>query len=617
MSGDNYQIKDLYQGGSSSLNKNYGSLFTGYRINAGELGASTNPQTANQIQEIGKLINQGIVPVELGSMDPKTFQSIPKDHFKELNQLAKLTGAKVSIHAPIQNMDPSGIGQQGWSEASREAVERQLFDVVDKAVEIENKGGTPIVIHGSNAGGTTWKIDDEGKKVIDQMLFIDRETGQINALKEDIHYRPSTTGVKEERKTPEQKLDMHNNTKWHNEIDSVIFKKDNADKIIQNNYDAIKHWHRAIMTRQLTTKQIEDPNVRQMVQQAQTAHAHLEDSEQTVNSLFTRAYKIAKEDDNKKRIKELEKISSEYAKERGMVSEKEHKEMSQDELIKMSEKQIDLRMQSEAIHRFADNLKNLNPNSIIKVEDFEVQQAKKTFANVALHAVELAKKKGIDAPKIAIENMYPGMGFTMGDEMDALITASKEEFVELATKKGMSKSEAQTQADKVIGMTLDVGHLNIAKKHGFTDKDILKEVDKMAPHVKHIHLTDNFGYEDSHLAPGMGNVPFKKILEKLEKSGTLKEARKIVEAGGVVQHFKQSPLLSTLEGMGSSIYTDGSGPYWSKSQELYQNYSGGMGMMLPQKHYSMFGAGFSQLPAELGGQIPGGQGGGFGQRGME
>ena len=32
-------------------------------------------------------------------------------------------------------------------------------------------------------------------------------------------------------------------------------------------------------------------------------------------------------------------------------------------------------------------------------------------------------------------------------------------------------------------------------------------------------------------------------------------------------------------------------------------------MMLPQTNYDLFGAGFSQLPAELGGQRPGGRGG--------
>ena len=44
---------------------------------------------------------------------------------------------------------------------------------------------------------------------------------------------------------------------------------------------------------------------------------------------------------------------------------------------------------------------------------------------------------------------------------------------------------------------------------------------------------------------------------------------------------------------------------------------GGYGMMLPQGNYQMFGAGFSQLPTELGGQQPGAQGSRMSGHGME
>ena len=127
-----------------------------------------------------------------------------------------------------------------------------------------------------------------------------------------------------------------------------------------------------------------------------------------------------------------------------------------------------------------------------------------------------------------------------------------------------------------------------------------------------------FGYSDSHLPPGMGNVPFKEILEKLEKKGDMEGVRKIVEAGGWVQHFQTSPLSYTLEGMGSPIYSEGVGPYWNQAVGLYQGYFGGGGNFLPNINYETFGAGFSQLPAELGGQRGGGgQGDRMSGRGME
>jgi len=178
-----YKIENIYQGGYSSLDPDKGELFTGYRVATSELGATTNPQTANQIQEINKSLNQGIVPIEMGSLHPDQFNQIPKQHFKEINRMAKLTGAKISLHAPIQTMEPSGIDPQagGWDETNRQVVENQLNDVVDRAFEVDDKGGVPITIHASNIPGTEYKMTPEGKK-IERLMVINKEDGKIGGL---------------------------------------------------------------------------------------------------------------------------------------------------------------------------------------------------------------------------------------------------------------------------------------------------------------------------------------------------------------------------------------------------------------------------------------------------
>jgi hypothetical protein len=53
------------------------------------------------------------------------------------------------------------------------------------------------------------------------------------------------------------------------------------------------------------------------------------------------------------------------------------------------------------------------------------------------------------------------------------------------------------------------------------------------------------------------------------------------------------------------MYTGSAGSKWSTSYGLHEGYFGGYGNMLPQTNYQMFGAGFSQLPQELGGAMPG------------
>jgi hypothetical protein len=97
------------------------------------------------------------------------------------------------------------------------------------------------------------------------------------------------------------------------------------------------------------------------------------------------------------------------------------------------------------------------------------------------------------------------------------------------------------------------------------------------------------------------------ILEELEKKGDLKAMSKIVEAPGFVQHFQKSPHGWTMAALGSPIYGAMMGPYWNQVAGMANGggYFGGPQAYFPEKHFSMYGSGFSSLPVELGGQIPG------------
>ena len=79
----------FYPGTPTTLDPAYGELFTGYRVPAGELGATTSVQTANQIKEVSNLLNQGIKNVEISTIQPEVFESIPKSHLSEINRLTK------------------------------------------------------------------------------------------------------------------------------------------------------------------------------------------------------------------------------------------------------------------------------------------------------------------------------------------------------------------------------------------------------------------------------------------------------------------------------------------------------------------------------------------------
>lgn len=252
--------------------------------------------------------------------------------------------------------------------------------------------------------------------------------------------------------------------------------------------------------------------------------------------------------------------------------------------------------------------KGENPQVITSAEEYARKKASETFGNLAWNSFDkLGKRDANKAPVIAIENLYHGMAYSKAEDLKGLVDESRSKFVKNAVKGGMNEKEAKKIAEKVIGVTWDVGHLNVLKKEGFTDTDIIKQTEKIAPYVKHVHLTDNFGYSDSHLAPGMGNVPFKEILKELEKTGRLDEMKKVIEAGGLVNPnmgLGMSPFKSTLGAFGAPMYS--SGGYWNQAAAMATGggYFGGQGY-LPEKHFSMYGSGFSSLPTELGGQIPG------------
>ncbi len=623
MAENSYVIENVYQGGYSSFKPTYGDVFTGYRVAASELGMGTDPRTANQLQALNQSLNQGAIPIEVGILQPETFDQVPKQHFDEMRRMAKLTGAKISLHAPL--IEPSGMGDQGWTASGQKLAEQQLTDAVLKSAALDDTGNMPITIHSAGIPGAEYEITPEGKK-IKKLVIVDRESGKpVQVLEEERQHYPHQMGelkpnvtqadiekvrrgemkreelfnvipLKEgEVKSPERRLEIMNHSQWDNQVTQLIFNKERADEILIKNQVQIMDILPEYMNRTLDISKL-NPVKQQAVMHMQNAETYLQDNQQHVEGLFHKAWKYGTEEDHEK----LTELSTQFQ-----------------EALNQDQSPMG---QSKAVHNLLMGMKEkVQPKMFVPVEEFAIGKSSETFANVAFNAYEKFKDK---APIISIENMFPGFAFALKKEgkdglpgMNELIMESKEKFVDIAIKKGVSENEAKKQADRMIGMTFDVGHLNIAKKHGFKDEDLRKEAQAIAKHVKHVHLTDNFGYSDSHLPPGMGNVPIKEFMQELEKQGF--SGRKILETGGWFEHFKTSPYALSLEAMGSPIYAMDMAPYWNQSIGLQQGYSGGYGMILPSTHYQTFGAGFSQLPTELGGQVGGGQGSRMSGQGME
>jgi hypothetical protein len=621
-SGD-YDLGDFYQPGYNSFKPGDGAPnYLGKKnlISAGEMGMTTNPMVADQLSELSKHLNTGASTIELGSMNMKIFDSIPKQHFDELRRKGKLSEAKLSFHAPIQDMDPSGFGEQGWQESKQKLVERQLKEVIDKAAMIDKKGNIPVTIHGSVSSGSTFKYEG-GKKKYDTLFVVDKQTGQVKPIQESFQYQPGMQewSKEEARMDPIRALKSTNSTTWRKDIDEVLFEKENADRIISDVYPLVKNVYSSIKSNPEKSGELFNsltPDQRELILKMQTADAHLHQAELNVTGVFDKAYQYG---ENKKELKNLAEnydrslnggyTTQDYYNILEKAQSGNLTKKDEEKLMKIQSARLDLQNQSFAIQNFAEKLRKYNPQMLTTIENFAIEKASETFSNVALHSYD---KYGQGAPTVSIENLYQGTGFSQGEDLKNLIEKSQEKFIEKAVKKGKSKSEAEKMAKKLIGATFDVGHLNMSRAYGFSEENLVKEAEAIKKHVKHVHLTDNFGNADVHLPIGMGNVPVQALLEALGDEG--ERARKINEVGGWFEHFKTNPFPELLGGAGSQVYSTGDGPMWAQSPGFQQSYVEGYGQMLPDINYQTFGAGFSQLPSSLGGQRQqsgGRMGGGF------
>lgn len=630
-----------------------------YTFAAGRIGATASPQVANQIGELNSRLNQGLKAVELGTMNQRLLDQVPEEHFREARRLGKLTGSEASLHAPIQDLDLAGFSQQGWDPTERKRKVAQLGAVVKKAHLLDPEGNTPITIHAGTFPAQKWQKDwkdsvwkdEKGKPVEDkksEMMLINPHSGEVRPTryKEKLRFGEE----KPEAWTPERQMNNMNITSWHQEQFQLSQWKKAMDekdamtqaKLNQFNYnDLVINKQKGILTQDEKTKleiveeEIKD-NINFKKELYQNMSSAVEDMYERLEKYHYTEGDYGKDWENyntveypeyKKRFKEGEKEIITKSQEIRELQDK----ISQAKKSGDEERFIDLRQKTDEKIRDINNIYEKQTDILRQaaqempapklwrpVDEFAKEETAKSLAEAAVNSY---KEYGKNSPMLLLENVYPEFALSRADTLKGTIEEAQKNFVNLATKDkkegglGLSKNAAEEHAKKVIGVTWDVGHIYMLRKSGYTDEDIEKEAKKIAPHVKHLHLTDNFGFEDSHLPPGLGEVNIKEQLKAIEKvqaglgnKEDFEKVRGIVEAGEFVANYKEAPHVYALEHLGSPMYSEAAAPYWQQSLDTFGNYFGGYGELMPQKYFDLYGApGFSQLPATLGGS---GQGGG-------
>ena len=631
----------FYGGAGSVLEGDYGNL-TGYAGGITNLGFPGSPQTANQLQDTMNAVKHGTKVFEVSMLQPDVGETIPEQHFDEMRALMKLTGIKPSVHAPV--IDSVGFGEQGWGkEQGRADNERRMFNAIEKAQMLDPSGNLPIVFHATN--GTPgvqyrpWNKDadreeekDEFGRVMESGTIVNMRTGQMTPVKREEKWRTHSFNGEKKSQLFEVKdnVGAMNRGEWENKLTEVAQMNKHAEEIMGGARMMIADYEGAHISpdgkflRQTEKEGVYDnlpaidPNSgrAEALNKLQKAGLFLNNAELSFEGAFDIAYEYGTEQQKER----LEALARDYNAKKPFGSETHHLKNINGESVNIFSSVNRQTNLDEAIKELSDItqdkivVKNGRPMrsegwgapKICKLsEDLALDKASETFGNLAIKSYDKFKEK---APVIAIENAYPSQALCDANSLKGLVEKSRERLVKHLVGKGMKEDKAQTFAAEKVGVTFDVGHVNIVKGKGFGDDEILRQTKVLTEDktmVKHVHLTDNFGYADSHLVPGMGNVPIKSIMEELEKTGRLDEMRKIAECGGIVQHFKKVPHSMTLASMGSPIYGMKNAPTWGQAMDFSGSYFGGYGTVNPATHHQYFGSGFTTMPVELGGQMAG------------
>lgn len=630
------------------------------------LGAPTSPMHAKQLEEFGKRLNSGVRNIEVGTIDPDKFEFIPTQHFETIRQLAQLNDVQPSLHGPL--MDLSGFDERSgrWSEADRKGTVERVWSILERGQLMSPKDpktgkvkeNLPVVFHAGSTFAQEYAkglqeeeiIQDEKtgkitikkqpyKEGIQVMSAVNTQTGEVTRLNWET--KRSLLGGEERIHTPHDKLRSLNKNQWDEEKLRVFGYQKELDELKQKielkekQIDAIEK-----------TGLIQDPEYQKIVNRnfhdiqllgahIKNVHEHLESSigeaankwqksfTSTTNSDFkeeAQKFLDAKKNldqeikkrkqeyfDELKKVKKLEEAKDKATGEQKEIVEREW--LSQQR--KAQEKELDItRLQVTEVTQMP------TPEIWRPVGEFSRENTVKTISEVMMKAYNKFKE---DAPMLAVENFWPNTPMSSAKELKQAVDDARKLFTEqLIKEKGLHKDKAEQVAEKLIAATWDIGHIYNLRKAGYEGKELEKEVIEQTKHIapvtRHVHVTDNFGFHDSHLAPGMGQVPVAQIMKELDKKwselreqGKLQiEPRSIVEAGGLVGEIGQDPTIPTLRFFNSPLYKMGTqagyGPQWRDSalpgyHTVFTEF--------PQQHFNLYGSSFSTLPKELGGQITG------------
>jgi len=303
-----------------------------------------------------------------------------------------------------------------------------------------------------------------------------------------------------------------------------------------------------------------------------------------------------------------------------------------DEHIKSAQNRLDFGREA-SVSQLTQALEiNQNKRHLVDPVKYVDRFTTRGYAEAGIHAMERSKDPS-NPVVLTLEHIFPERFGGHPEEHMWIVKRAREQMVNLLTERqtelgasftnkpaytadpktgemvilkqpnpffrpNMGKEEARKLAEQHIKITIDTGHLNLWRKYfqprpGSSPEQneaefrswYLYEIEKMAREkmIGNVHLVDNYGYQDEHLAPGQGNAPVKEVMSILKKYGYDKAFTVEPGADASTDLSDFHGLMKAWRHFGSPIYGIGGGGGGG------QMIAGARGQRWGEVQYSYFG----------------------------
>ncbi|MFT4308722.1 MAG: TIM barrel protein [Candidatus Woesearchaeota archaeon] len=589
-----------------------------------DLGIPTPPMQ-DQVQSLKQRIHQGASLVELGFMGSgkgsmgqgsTTPEMYGYDQRQAMRELAKANEMRIVTHATTRLPPLSGFGQQGFNEEARRQALEEIERTVDFAADVARGG--PVTVHTGEFNRRISTLPGTKKGRFDRYAsfeektpeyFVDERTGQV--VQEVKPTEPVVWTEMERNPDGSLKTDEYGQFIPRFDPEQGGF---NTRPLTDQDITDLKNYYSKQLGREVGDDEVKarariETQMRNATGWGVQSQARVESDVATIKRLEEdRAFLSGfwdRIDDEQKETHRQAVLNRYFAGREPPLYLRDADAYTMLNKLLEQEK-AGLKYNQDVASQYLQEaekskavLENLN-----SVEGYAKKKTADTIAQAAVYAMDKSQTKNLFGEKadkpifIAPENIFPEQYGSHPEELREMVTSSRERMKDyLVNERKMNEKDAEKKARDHIKATFDIGHANMWKKYyGGKEEDfnkwVVDQAEKLAKEgiIGHVHVSDNFGYNDEHLSPGQGTAPINDFVERMRKHGlknviiepshndfeVLREGWRTM-AGSITQNF--SVANDRWVNIEHSYFGRTSGPYFlvgetAPSQDGYQLWSG-------------------------------------------